>query len=1298
MRITLPLLQVSTMCRSRVWIATQTQVRAMDASAIDNRTKASLWAKRNLGLSTPTAFVALLGAIFVAVAGAAGAESFAQTQLPLAVATLAVGQAQTGEGDTQAKAPESAPQAYQEKTSTRNGAEQTPPPDAPGQAVAAGGSPSAAPQSAASPGQGAASAPTPAAETSAPPSPQGAQQSPEAQAPQASGESERPQAPPAGEAGAQPPPSSGPRQAGQPQGPSGPTEGEALRHSGDLRQSPWLKLVVTALVLVLGLGLARVLAVQWRVPEFQGRFAVVLLSFFAGLAIVVMGWPPRRGIDLRGGVILVYEIEDQPVQTTPGEEPTQAAAGAVDMDRLIQAISRRVNPGGVLEVTIRPLGDTQIEVIIPEADREEVERLKRKISSAGTLEFRILANNRDHQPLIEQALAKEDRVLRDAEGRILAWWVPIARGQEENFPYPEIATRKRVDPRTRYEFTEVLVVKDPFDVTGAYLVHAGPGFDRTGAPAVYFTFNSEGGMRFGGLTGNNLPETGQVEFTRKLGIILDGYLYSAPAIRDTIFTHGEITGRFTREEVQDLVDILNAGSLPARLSEQPVSELVIGPTLGRDTVQRGMWAMVLSAVLVFVFMIVYYRFAGAVACLGLIQTVLLILAIMISIRAAFTLPGFAGLVLTLGMAVDANVLIYERIREEIRKGASLRMAIRNGFERAMSAIVDANLTTLITATVLYVIGRDQIRGFAVTLWLGVVVSMFAMLYCCRVIIELAERQRWITRLSMLQIIGTPRFPFMQKAPIAIGVSAALIVLGLIAVFVRGRGLLDIDFTGGVSIELEFVEPQDIAQVRARLSSEEVGLMDLAISDVRRLDDPVPGRHFIVNTSGVRGMNPDAPPGEVFAEVQRRLKQVFGRQLAHYSVNYTLLEESQAISTWRPAGLQPQSLQSDPRTGDKHLIGQAGWPLIFAGLLPGATQTAQEATTTQPQGASTSGEVPASAPPGESNQPAQPLAGQVQPPSPGPEAAPTTSQEAKTETPAQAEKPAQPSGPKTRAKLTFGQAVVYETVDQLVTQAIEQERAQGRIDRFIPYRISPVTAGGDVEVASTEWNIELDLAGPVAKEVLDLIVQRVNDTPYFPSINTVGGAVASGTRIVGIAAVLSSLVFIIAYIWVRFQRVIYGIAAVVALVHDVLITLGAIAASAFLANLLGFLLISEFKISLSVLAAFLTIIGYSLNDTIVVFDRIREVKGRAPRLTPEMVDRSINETLSRTILTSLTTLLVVVVLYIGGGPAIHAFAYSILVGIVVGTYSSIFIASPLLVWFSQWQERRQARARISAVRA
>jgi SecD/SecF fusion protein len=215
-----------------------------------------------------------------------------------------------------------------------------------------------------------------------------------------------------------------------------------------------------------------------------------------------------------------------------------------------------------------------------------------------------------------------------------------------------------------------------------------------------------------------------------------------------------------------------------------------------------------------------------------------------------------------------------------------------------------------------------------------------------------------------------------------------------------------------------------------------------------------------------------------------------------------------------------------------------------------------------------------------------------------------------------------------------------------------------------------------------WNVKIKLPPQQAQPRLKSIQAAVADTPFFPSSNTIGAKVAGSTRMQAIYALVASLLCIVAYIWVRFQKVIFGLAAVVALVHDVLITLGLIALSAFLAPYLGFLLIDPFKIGLPVLAAFLTIIGYSLNDTIIVFDRIREVRGKAPRLTEQMVNDSVNQTLSRTLLTSGTTLLVIVILYIAGGEVIHGFAFSLLVGVVVGTYSSIYIASPVLLWMTR----------------
>ncbi len=1071
----------------------------------------------------------------------------------------------------------------------------------------------------------------------------------------------------------------------------------------------WVTVGLIAVPMWLGAYLAR----RWRMPDYGGKIAIVSFAMLAGIVVTVLGWPPKLGIDLSGGVILVYELEGAPgeEEPQPGEAEEEAAdeqdeeadeeAAArerVDMDKLIQAIRLRADPGSVKELTIRPRGERQIEVIIPRADEQELDRIKRKISSAGTLEFRILANKRDHPSQIEQALQVEGRELRDADGNLLAWWVPVAKGEEEGLLRTSASAETVYRERTYrgYTWTEFLVVPDPFNVTGNYLVDARPSIDQSGRPNVLFTFNYRGGQLFGGLTGNNLPDESQ-DFSRHLGIILDGYLQSAPGIRSTIFERGEITGDFTRREVEDLVDILNAGSLPTALSEEPVSETYMGPGLGKDTIQRGRIAIGISVGLVLMFMLFYYRFAGIVACGALLMTLVMVLAVMISVRAAFTLPGLAGLVLTVGMAVDANVLIFERIREELGRQAKLRMAIRNGFGRATSAIVDANLTTLITATVLYVIGTDQIKGFAVTLWLGVVLSMFTAIYCSRVVFDIAERQKWITELKMARLLGKTQIDFLGMRRLAAPVSIVVIVVGLGAVVLRGSGLLDIDFTGGVSVHAVFETPQDIQNIREKLGEDGEGLDDLSVMNVPALGDVEPNVQFIINTSGPMDMPRDAEPEKVLAEVRKRLQSAFGASLAHHSLETALLapQGETAKPEQKPEQKPAKKPAEEPAAPAPETESRNERPA--AGLVASADLSSVLMLAAEP-----SEEAEAKVAPSAQEPPKEESAAPAEKPSkPEPKDAPTEPADA---TAASAEKPeakqpaeAEEAAPteSTRARLEFENPVSYERLMKLFEGAIAKAQEEGDlpqsgvvVELFIDEECSTV----DHEAVKDRWFAEISLPADQTQLLLDKIEARVESEPVFPSSNTIGGQVASGTRVDAVAALLASLVFIVAYIWIRFQRVMFGLAAVVALVHDVLITLGVIALTAYLAPVLGFLLIDEFKIGLAVLAAFLTIIGYSLNDTIVVFDRIREVRGKAPQLTGDMINTSINQTLSRTLLTSLTTLLVVVVLYIGGGQAIHVFAFALVVGVLVGTYSSVFVASPILYWMAQSQAVKAGRPR------
>ncbi len=280
-----------------------------------------------------------------------------------------------------------------------------------------------------------------------------------------------------------------------------------------------------------------------------------------------------------------------------------------------------------------------------------------------------------------------------------------------------------------------------------------------------------------------------------------------------ISTNGIIEGNFTREEVEFIVQILRAGKLPASLSPQPISESRIGSLLGAATIEKGTYASILSVFVTLSCLLLYYRFSGVVAAVALVLNGLMIWATMILIQQPLTLPGLAGMVLTLGMAVDANVLVFERMREEVAKGSTSRMAIRNGFDRAFTTIVDSNLTTLIAAVVLYWIGTDQIRGFAVALIIGILISMFTAVFCARIIFDISEKIGALS-LSMSDgiawakksLLGEREIDFMSWQKFNVGVSIVIIIIGLIGLGIRGKNFLAIDFNGGTSATIQLAEP------------------------------------------------------------------------------------------------------------------------------------------------------------------------------------------------------------------------------------------------------------------------------------------------------------------------------------------------------------------------------------------------------------------------------------------------------------------------------------------------------------
>ncbi|MDZ4783546.1 MAG: protein translocase subunit SecD [Planctomycetia bacterium] len=1106
-----------------------------------------------------------------------------------------------------------------------------------------------------------------------------------------------------------------------------PLLAQAARMSDSLGSYGRAAVTLAVLILpwVIGVWLAKFL----RTPDYGRRLGVILFALIVGLAVNVLKWPPRYGVDLSGGVNLIYEVDDS---------QRSAEDGPVPMDQLIAAVTKRVNPGGLKEVVVRPYGERQVEIIIPKVESDEAERIKEHISRSGSLEFRILASNSTDRDLVGGAMATPGREVRLGD-EVVARWVPLGANEEAQELASSSESIVRDSTRGGKPIKEILVLVDRHNVSGQYLSRATVGPDNdTGNFAVDFQFNSTGAQLFSQLTSENLPDRA-TNRSKNLAVILDGEIFTAPSIRTVISDRGQITSPsyIDRAPVQALVDVLNAGSLPAALKKDPVSQRTTGPLLGEDSIEKGKLSIVVSTAAVLVFMLVYYRFAGLIACAALVMNVLLTVGAMTMFNAAFTLPGLAGLVLTVGMAVDANVLIYERMREEQARGATMKMAIRNGFDRAFSAIFDSNVTTLITAVILFFIGTDQVKGFATTLFIGVAMSMFTAIFCARVAMEIAERKKWITKLHLTQLIGHTNFDFVAWMRPAMILSALLIGAGLVTVVSRGKGLLDIDFTGGVSVEAVFDEPvadgetpvrkavsselpEDVrkqvremlvatqsTELKEEIQRELVGsqpavdavtpeiqkqidatfeqrldelttLPDVAVSSVQITGEPEYKR-FLIDTSNPNIEAVEAILSLLFKDMKLARNSVEIGEVAMITpsaapaVTPPPVITAPVTSTTPPA---PPTEASTDTSSDATPGGACG--VVYQDAQP-ETGGATEATTSPPVAT----ETPAS-------DVTAPAVTEAAP-------APTTSAPVPptTETPSPAQisplaTPA-PAGSRfdggTRTTLKFSQRLSQANLEKRFREAAE---ALGVGD--VPFEATNAEQDAGATQAFKEWNVRVALAPEQASAVFAKLKVELESEPYFPSSSAIGGQVAANTQWSAIYALLASIVAIAIYLWVRFQRLVYGVAAVIALIHDVLVALVALGASYYLADSLAFLGVQQFKINLPIIAAFLTIIGFSINDTIVIFDRMREVKGKSPKLTADMINLSLNQTLSRTILTSLTVFITVMIMYALGGQGIHGFAFCMLVGVLSGTYSTVFIAAPLVLWIGAAQDVDSGRVK------
>lgn len=907
------------------------------------------------------------------------------------------------------------------------------------------------------------------------------------------------------------------------------------------------------------------------------------------------------GIDLAGGTNLIYEVADK---DGAGDE---VKIDSSLMDRMVQAVAKRVNPAGTKEIVVRRVGERRIEIILPGADQAVVEQIKQQITGLGSLEFAILANRTDHGPLIRQALASPARKVQI--GDLEAQWMPIApardaRGREipstEFRDDSEIAIRQ-IKGRPK-GFEEILIVFEPPDrrVTGHFLKQAYPTTNNRGSPCVGFRFDVTGGYRFFNLTSKNAPR--QDGTKRRLAVVLNGDVQTAPSINSPISSQGIIeSDRFTMKEVESYVAILNAGALPAPLKDAPISEFTISPTLGSDVQSKGRLALIVSSIVVVVFMAVYYRTAGLIANIALLMNMLFIVSAMVYVKAAFTLPGLAGLVLSAGMALDANVLIYERMREELTRGASLRMAIHNGFDKAFVAIFDSNITTLITALILYLIGTEQVKGFAVSLFIGLVVNLFTAVYCSRLFFNILERSRILKKVHFMNLIGTTNIDFVSKQNIAIAASIVLIVVGLAGFIIRGTQNYDIDFTGGTSVTMQFEQPQETTTVRSTLE-QAFNTKNITVEELSPSQEIPAGTFFRFRLAN------ETDETLARSEIESKVNAAFPGLLVRRTMSSGAIEPL-------PVAEGGEDGPTDEFAGGKRVA------LTFGDAQGKATRASEIAPST--------------------------LAGLIQ--------------REIEKIPGSAES----GGSK------YGRADSLFSLEGRSGSGLLVTGSKSRTYSEISLKSAPAIEEGDLQAA------------------LNSISTTMENSPVFDEVTSFESSVANETKLSALAAIIVSLVSIVIYVWFRFDNLIFGLAAVVALAHDVLVALACVVLASYLSRTaIGeALMFTDFKINMPMIAAFLTIVGYSINDTIVIFDRLREVRGKNPQVTKEMINLTLNQCLSRTILTALTVFLTVLILYALGGEGIHGFAFCMVVGAIAGTYSTVYIASPLVLWFMEYFGRQ-----------
>jgi SecD/SecF fusion protein len=745
------------------------------------------------------------------------------------------------------------------------------------------------------------------------------------------------------------------------------------------------------------IGLAMLILFGWYfATDFGLRkriLATVLMLLLVGFSLATVYPPDKKiqlGLDIQGGTSFLIRL-------VGGEKEITKEL----LDQAVEVIRKRVDYFGGGEPVISPVGKDRILVQIPGLSTEKIAEARQQLSRVAKLEFRL--------------------VYPDNGQRLQA----IDAGSEVVPPEYKIETYKSHPEPGKKAEEERLLVKKKSDLGGDHVTEAQAGYGNEGWE-VTLNFDSEGGQIFGKITEQHV--------NHRFAVVLDGVIQSAPNIREPIYGgSARISGRFGEQEARNLASVLeNPLQTPVSIEE----ERSVSPTLGSDSIRASVIAGLIGLAFTLLFVCAYYRFAGLIANVALLVNLILLMGALTMFNFVLTLPGIAGIILTIGMAVDANVLIYERLREELALGKSLKVAVQAAFDKAFSSIFDSNVTTLITAAILFWQASGPVKGFAISLTMGILASMFTVLIVCRNAFNWAVESGRLKKISMLQLIPAHNIDFLGKGLVAVLCSLALVGAGATAFVLRGEKNFGVDFKGGDLLTLSSTQPVTVAQVRSAM-----------------------------------------PPDLADASIQ---------------------QSKEGSKTY-------MEIRSPFNTGD---------------------QVVQRLTQAMPEA------------------------------------------------------------------------------------GLKVERSE-RVGALV---------GGELARKSL-WALALGMIG------------------------------------------------ILIYVTFRFE-LSFAVGSIVALLHDVLITVG-------IFSLLGR------ELTLTMVGALLTIAGYSINDTIVVYDRIREGLASGRRGSIEQImNESINQTLSRTVLTGGVTFVSVLCLFFFGGAVLRDFALVIIIGILVGTYSSIFIASPIVLWWTR----------------